>query len=84
MAVGRPILMAVKGDAADLVAQAGCGVCCEPEQPWSIAEGVERLAATAPNVLRRMGQNGRDFYFRTMCLDVGVRQFEGLFESVVR
>ena len=84
MAVGRPILMAVRGDAADLVTQAGCGLFCEPEQPWSIAEGVQRLAATAPNVLRQIGQNGREFYFRTLCLDVGVRHFEALFGSVVR
>jgi glycosyltransferase involved in cell wall biosynthesis len=84
MAAGRPILMAVRGDAADLVTQAGCGLCCEPEQPWSIAEGVQRLAATAPDVLRQMGQSGREFYFRTLCVDVGVSQFEAVLESAVR
>ncbi len=39
MAAGRPIVMAVRGDAADLVMRAGAGILAEPDNPESIASG---------------------------------------------
>jgi len=37
LAVGRPILAGVRGDAAELVRMAGAGVVCQPENPESIS-----------------------------------------------
>ena len=41
LAAGKPILMAVGGDAADLVENAQAGVRCAPEDPDAIAAGVQ-------------------------------------------
>lgn len=45
MAVGKPLLMAVEGDAADLVKQSGCGLVVEPENAASLVSAVEVLLA---------------------------------------
>lgn len=45
MAASRPILMGVKGDAADLVRQAGAGVCFESEDPQDLARAIRNLVA---------------------------------------
>ncbi len=43
LALGRPVLMAVAGDAAELIARSGGGVTCPPENPAALAAAVERL-----------------------------------------
>ena len=43
LAAGRPVLMAVAGDAADLVTRADAGVTCPPDDPISLAAAVKFL-----------------------------------------
>jgi glycosyltransferase involved in cell wall biosynthesis len=78
MAAGRPLLMAVRGDAAALVKQAGCGICAEPEQPHGIAGAVSELMSMAPEQRRDMGERGALFYRRHLSMEVGVKAFERL------
>jgi colanic acid biosynthesis glycosyl transferase WcaI len=82
LAVGRPIIMAVRGDAADLVVAAGAGVLAEPDNPQSIAEAVHQLAELPPEDRERMGRQGKEFYARNLCLEVGVSRFVGIFKAV--
>lgn len=82
MAAGRPLLMAVGGDAETLVEQANCGITCEPENPARLAEAVERLAAMSDEDRRVLGENGRRFYHASSSLKVGTRHFESLFRTL--
>lgn len=84
MAVGRPILMGVKGDAADLIEKANAGISCTPEDPKSIADSIERLFTLPRSQLDAMGDNGRKFYDKELSLSVGVRRFHEIFKSVFR
>jgi glycosyltransferase involved in cell wall biosynthesis len=80
---GRPILMAVRGDAADIVREAEAGVLCEPEDPVSIAEGIRCLAQLSAVERERMGQNGAAYYLREMSLKQGTDKFEAIFNRAV-
>jgi glycosyltransferase involved in cell wall biosynthesis len=80
---GKPILIGVKGDAADLVARSGGGISCEPEDPQSIAEAVTRLEATDPSELRAMGARGEAFYRSELSLEIGTLRFLRVFDQVV-
>lgn len=84
LAAGRPIIMAVRGDAASLVKKACAGIVCEPEDPTSIAAAVERLASMVPEHLAAMGKRGRLFYDNELSLKTGARLFEESFRGVVR
>jgi glycosyltransferase involved in cell wall biosynthesis len=84
MAAGRPILMAVRGDAANLVEQARAGLCCQPEDAAGMAAAVERFHDMPREELNNMGENGRRFYAANLCLTAGAEKFESLFASVVR
>ena len=84
MAAGRPILMGVNGDAADLIEYAKAGVCCTPENKISIAESVEKLFTMSRTQRETMGNNGREYYQKKLSLMIGVRRFEEIFKSVVR
>lgn len=82
MAAGKPILMAVRGDSATLVAQAGAGVVCDPENPAAMAEAVTDLASQTPKELHAMGERGRRFYQEELSLVKGVRRFEAVLRKV--
>jgi glycosyltransferase involved in cell wall biosynthesis len=83
MATGRPLLVAVGGDTADLVDKAGAGVNCRPEDPQSIAEGVIRMRGMSKCKLEMMGRAGRDYYLNNMSGSIAVLQFERIFEEVL-
>ncbi|MGQ0708806.1 MAG: glycosyltransferase family 4 protein [Rhodoferax sp.] len=84
MAVGKPILMAVEGDAAELVKMAGCGVMAKPEDPVAIAEAVESLARMSPGERQEMGDRGLAFYQENLSLAVGSDKFKKIFKNVVQ
>lgn len=50
--------MAVKGEAADLVASGGCGLVCPPEDPRALATTIIQLKNISAAERERMGQSG--------------------------
>lgn len=83
MLKGKPLLMAVSGDAADLVLSSGCGVCAASENASSIAEAVTALLAAGEDERRAMGQRASDFYHENLSLQVGVAKFANLFRRLI-
>ncbi len=82
MAVGKPLLMAVNGDAADLVLQSGAGVVVESENANALAQAAEALAAMSATELLAMGQNGKKHYQQHLALSVGVARFAKIFKMI--
>ena len=84
MAVGKPILMAVEGNAAELINIAACGVLAKPENPADIADAIESLARMSPLEREEMGRRGSSFYNQKLSLQAGSEKFKKLFEDVVQ
>lgn len=82
LAIGRPVLMAVPGDAAVLVQSAGCGVSAEAENPQSIAAAAIRLAEMPADERLLMGKRSRDYYWKYLSLSVGVGHFADCFRRL--
>lgn len=82
MAVGKPLLMAVNGDAADLVHQSGGGVMAESENVEALAVSAQALADLAPAELHAMGQKAQHYYRDHLALQVGVARFGVIFNRV--
>lgn len=59
MAVGRPAIVAARGEAPDLVRRAGGGVSVPPEDGAALADAVRELAAR-PDRARDLGRAGRE------------------------
>lgn len=79
MAVGKPILMAVDGNAAELVRDSGCGKVAESENPQAIAEAALALMRASTNERNVMAENGRRFYQQKLSLKVGAGRFGEIF-----
>jgi lipopolysaccharide/colanic/teichoic acid biosynthesis glycosyltransferase len=76
MAAGKPILMAVAGDTADLIERAQCGVLAQPGNPQSIADAVKELYEAGPARRAAMGRRGREFYERELSASAGADRFD--------
>jgi lipopolysaccharide/colanic/teichoic acid biosynthesis glycosyltransferase/glycosyltransferase involved in cell wall biosynthesis len=79
MCCGRPLVIGVKGDAADLVLRAGAGVACEPENPESMAEAILQLYRMPAAEREAMGRRGREHYEQHLCLNASAGKMERLF-----
>lgn len=82
MAVGRPIIMGVRGDAADLVEDAGCGLITVPENPDSIVAAVDQLCRMTETERARMGARGMAYYQARLSLAAGCKSFGRIFREV--
>ncbi len=82
MAVGKPLLMAVNGDAADLILQSGGGIVAESENAEELAKAAEQLASLPPEQLLKMGKSAQEFYKKHMALSVGVEKFGENFKQL--
>jgi colanic acid biosynthesis glycosyl transferase WcaI len=83
LAAGRPIIVGVRGDAAELVLQAGAGVACRPGDPGSIAGAVEALASMSAAERESLGERGRTFYRERLSKQMGIDATLRLLETAV-
>jgi glycosyltransferase involved in cell wall biosynthesis len=78
MACGRPVLMGVEGDAADLIEGTGAGITCQPGDGKALAEAVRRLHAMPPERRERMGRAGRETFLADYSRSVLLDRYEKL------
>jgi glycosyltransferase involved in cell wall biosynthesis len=82
MAAGKPIIMAVDGDAANLVRGAGCGFVAESENPRSIADAVLALTRMSAEERRNMADMGRNYYSEKLSISAGSSAFAQIFRRL--
>jgi glycosyltransferase involved in cell wall biosynthesis len=83
MACGRLILMAVAGDAADVVHDAGAGLLCAPQDPRALAAAVRTLYTLPEAERERMGKAGREAFLKYYTRRVLMDRYEALFKEIV-
>ena len=84
MVIGKPILLGVKGDAANLINDAKCGITTEPENPMGLVDAVLKFKSMTKSELEAIGINGRDYYYRELSMKVGVEKFSKVFLSIIK
>lgn len=83
LGAGKPILAAVAGDAADLVAAAGAGISCPPEDPQALAETVRRLYSMSPEERQTLGERGLRAAHTSYSRDELVGRIEAVLQKAV-
>lgn len=84
LAAGRPVIMAVRGDASELVKQANAGIVCSPQDADSLAKAVEDLLQQSPEQRNAMGLSGRVFYEKYLSFQVGLSRMYKIFAGVTK
>ena len=83
MAVGKPIIMGVRGDASNLVSRADCGFCFEPENSAALVSAVKGLMYLAPAEREALGKNAENFYNKNLSVKVGVNLWVKVFDEAI-
>lgn len=84
MYAGKPILMAVGGEAAALITKARAGVIATPQNPKSIALAALSLCYMTESERASMGKAGRAYYMRELSMQKGVENFVEIFKTTMR
>jgi glycosyltransferase involved in cell wall biosynthesis len=84
LAAGRPLIMGVAGDAADITKAAAAGLVVPPEDAQALASAIKKLADMPPEGRAAMGKAGRRYYDTYLSLDHGVAAFDAVFRLVMR
>ena len=84
MACGRPVLMAVEGDAADLIQAAGAGLTCRSGDGKDLAETVRRLRAMNRAELEKMGRVGRETFLTSYSRGILLDRYEAILSGLMR
>jgi len=83
MAMARPIILAVRGESADIVRGAGAGLTIEPGNPAALLEAVDRLRDD-PELRAELGRSGREAAEREFNREEAADRMLGVLEQVVR
>jgi colanic acid biosynthesis glycosyl transferase WcaI len=84
LAAGKPILLAVAGDAADLIAASGGGVTVAPNDPAALAAQVLHMAALPAAELQHLGSNAARFYNENLSLAQALNKLEAVFAGLAQ
>lgn len=82
MAAGKPLLMAVDGDASDLVLKARAGIVAKSDNPYDLFRASQQLATSSKESLDTMGKNASCFYRNNLSLREGVQKFAYIFSRL--
>lgn len=81
MAMGRPIIMGVDGDARDIVMDAGAGIEMEPDSPESLVQCIEKLT-DSPTLAAEISRSARTYVARHYNRDELAARYLRLLEQV--
>lgn len=84
MACARPVLMAVDGDAADLIRSTGAGVTCRSGDGKDLALAVRRLHSMPRAALDAMGRAGRNAFLGSYSRSVLLDRYEAILTEMAR
>jgi len=79
---GRPVVLSVGGEAADMLEEAWGGIAVAPENPREMADALAHLAES-PDEAQDMGRSGREFVNAHFSRREQARKLELLLKSVV-
>jgi len=84
MIAGKPILMGVGGEAAELITRIKAGMIAAPENPESLAAVALELSNLSINEREIMGSAGQAYYWKELSMDKGISKFDSIFSMIKR
>ncbi len=83
MSMAKPIILGVRGSAAEVLRQASAGICIEPENEAELLAAIERLAADRP-LAAELGRAGQAYTAEHFDLDVLARKYVTILEETAK
>jgi len=82
MAVSRPVILGVHGEARRILEEAKAGIVIEPENSAALADAIQQLVANS-ELGARMGQRGREYIVRRLSRSQTAEDYIRVLERVL-
>lgn len=82
-AVGKPLLVGVGGELANIVEEGKCGWVFQPENKEQMVERLKDIARTPKDRLKEMSEVARNLYQSRFATQVGVTKFSNVIEELL-
>lgn len=84
MAAGRPVVacLPLTGDAPNIIKNASCGICLEPENSIKLAETISAIYQN-PAIAEKYGVNGRKYAEENFSLENCTTVYENIFNQLI-
>ncbi|MDW8078907.1 MAG: glycosyltransferase family 4 protein [Thermoguttaceae bacterium] len=82
MAMGKPIIMGVRGEALEIVLQSGAGIAMEPESAESLVNAIDRVRSLSAEGWPK-GECVRHFVMQHYSRDASASKLSEILESIV-
>ncbi len=76
MAAGRPLLMAIEGEAGEMIQRHQCGTTVKPSEPVALADAVRKHYTETPETRQTYGDAARKAYLENYCKEVLIPKVE--------
>jgi len=73
---GKPILMGLEGDAADILRNAKAGFTFEPDNPSDLKKQLLKMALLSQHEIEAMGSGGKEYYENELSMNASVDKIE--------
>lgn len=80
---GKPVIMCVNGNAADLITDAKAGYVARPGDPRSIASTILQVYKLSDTKRRELGENGHEFYLNHLSMTAATNKLSKLFHKTL-
>jgi colanic acid biosynthesis glycosyl transferase WcaI len=82
LATGKPILMAVAGESAEIIKHAKAGIVAQPCMPIDIARAAISMADCSPDQLLSFATEAKNYYLENMSQASGIEQISRIFLQI--
>ncbi|MFB3916896.1 MAG: glycosyltransferase family 4 protein [Terriglobales bacterium] len=82
MSCGKPVVLGIRGEAEELLRDAGAGYCVAPEVPGAICAAIAALRQD-PGEARKMGENGRTHVLQYFSRQARSRELSEALQRVI-
>jgi glycosyltransferase involved in cell wall biosynthesis len=83
MAMGKPVLIGVEGEAAEFITGAGAGVAVPSDNVEAMADAMVLLSQMSTEQLAEMGRRGREAYYRTFSFATAIAETEAVLQNAI-
>ena len=79
MAMGKPLLVGVKGNASEIVEKNDIGISFEPGNANQFINAIKSFSKYTSNRKNKISQNSKNYYESNMSFKIGVDKFSKIF-----
>jgi len=83
MAIGKPIINTINGDASDLITDSNAGINVDPDDLQDLVITCKKMSHMNNDELSEFTKNGRSYYQNNFSLMKGSENLEKIFQTVI-